>query len=281
MRSTCRHAAIVVSALALMACTGQTASTSQSSPASQDPLVKQYQAMLSTDEQKVLASQSNNCITLDDKCPTAAAAVVAALQQWLVDLNAPQPPARFAYVDAQMRRHIARAISDLNSGVTAYMAKDQAGMDSALTAAVSERDAIVTEVSDVTASRQGTIATYTTAVRLDRAMVLACALCQKLLVQNQVLCQASQTPTCVDEISATRLQVEIFQGDLVGVWAPESLAVSDGRLQSDLFAADLALNAMASALLIGDQVALQAGDYALRLALSRADSDAADILKAT
>ena len=279
MKSTCRHAVIVVSALAFMACSGQSASTSQSSPAAQDPAIRQYQAMLGTDEQKVTGSQSNNCISLDDKCPTAAAAVIAALQHWLDDLNASPAPVRFAYVDAEMRRHIALAISGLNLAVTAYQAKDQNGMDNAVGAAVSERDAIVTEVSDITVSSQGTVATYKTAVRLNRAMLLACALCQTLLSQNQVACQARQTPNCADAIGATRLQAETFQGDLAGVLAPESLAARDDRLQVDLFTSDVALGAMASALLVGDQVALQAGDYALRLSLGRVDSDAADILK--
>jgi hypothetical protein len=73
--------------------------------------------------------------------------------------------------------------------------------------------------------------------------------------------------------------LETFQGDLVGIFAPDAFAAKDGRLQSELFIADVALGAMASALAARDQVALETGDQALRLALAQTDSDAADIAK--
>src|ERR1700687_586566 len=51
------------------------------SPSAQE--IKRYQTMIGTDSQRVISSQSNNCASLADACPTAAATVVAALQQWL------------------------------------------------------------------------------------------------------------------------------------------------------------------------------------------------------
>ena len=247
-------------------------------PSVQGPSIKQYQAMLDVDEQTVLSSQSNNCVTLDDNCPTAAAAVVAALQQWLDDLNASPPPARFAYVDAQMRRHIALAISGLNAAVTAYNAKDQTGMDNAITDAVAERDNIESETGDILGSSQVTVSLYTTVVRSDRALLLGCVFCQQLGSPNQMSCPAGQTASCVSEIAGVRLEVETFQGDLVHSFAPDSLATKDARLQADLFAADVALGAMDSALSAGDQAALQTGYTAVRQALGRIDADAAGIV---
>jgi len=71
--------------------------------------------------------------------------------------------------------------------------------------------------------------------------------------------------------------VEAFQEDLVKLYAPDSLAARDGRLQTDLVAADTALDAMTFAQSTDDQVALQAGHDALRRAINRVESDASDI----
>ena len=97
-----------------------------------------------------------------------------------------------------------------------------------------------------------------------KANLLGCTACQQLVSQNLVSCLVSQTPSCPDEIAATGLQVETFQGELVRDFAPDSLAAKDGRLQADLFTAYTALGAMASALSAGDQIGLQAGHDVLR-----------------
>ena len=251
-------------------------------PAVQDPAIKPYQAMLNADEQRWIDSKLTACLYVSDAdCPARTAVVIAALQQWIDDLNSAQPPARFTYVAAQMSRHLARDISYLNAKVAAYRLKDQNGMNTAVAAALSEADAAQSEKAAIVASSQGTIATYSAQVRLDRAYLLACTLCQRLVDQNQVSCPAIQTPSCVDEIAAVRLQVETFQGDLVRYFAPASLAVKDGRLQADLFAADVALNAVESALSASDQVGLQAGNEALRQALGQVEADAANINKSS
>jgi len=281
---------------------GDLLKTQPVSPSVQDPSIKRYQTMIGADSQRVISSQSNNCASLADACPTAAANVVAALQQWLDDLDATRPPARFAYLDAQMRRHIPLAISGLNAAVTAYNAKDQAGMDNAINAAVNERDALEAEVNDIVASRLATNAAYKAVVRSDSANLLACTACQQLLSQNQVSCPASQTPSCPDQIAAAsvwaatiremreagtlargnghaikRFQLETFQGDVVHDFAPDSLVALDAHLQADLFAASVELSAMDSALSAGDAAALQNGHTLLRQALDRVTSDVANI----
>jgi hypothetical protein len=247
------------------------------SPSVQDPSIKRYQTLIGTDSQRVISSQSNNCASLADACPTAAANVVAALQQWLDDLDATRPPTRFAYLDAQMRRHIPLAISGLNAAVTAYKAKDQAGMDNAINAAVNERDALEAEVNDIVGARPATNAAYKAVVRSDNANLLACTACQQLLSQNQVSCPASQTPSCPDQIAAARFQLETFQGDVVHDFAPDSLVALDAHLQADLFAASVELSAMDAALSGGDHAALQNGRTLLRQALDRVASDVANI----
>jgi hypothetical protein len=240
-------------------------------PTGPDPSIKHYQSLINVDMQRLQDAPEYTCTYIDDAdCLPEMALFSAALQQWLDDLDR-RPPARFAALGDLMRQHLFVAISEQNAFVTAYKAKDPNWVN------LPYDDWSVTDFArDIVASSQGTTVQYTAEVRLDRAYLLACVLCQRLS-QNQVTCQASQTPTCANEIAAVRLQVETFQGDLVRLYAPDSLVPKDGRLQADLAATDVALNAMASGLSAGDQVALQAGHDTLRQALNRIVSDAADI----
>lgn len=245
-----------------------------------DPAITQYVAMVRTDQATLIDSQSGHCgSVVDTGCPAAAALVIAAAQQWLDDLERARPPARFAGIDAQLRRHLALGVADLNALVAAYRAKDQDGMNTALGAAVGERDRIVAAAATSIYSRQGTIAAYTSSVRLNVGRLKGCASCQQLLSQTRVDCPAGHTQGCLAQIATTRLAIEDFQGDLVRVFAPDSLSSKDGVLQAHLFTADVALGAMTSALAAGDQIEFQAGSNALLLALAEAESDAADILR--
>jgi hypothetical protein len=247
-------------------------------PAAKDAAIKQYQAMLDADEQRWIDSKATACFYVGDaNCVAETAVVIAALQQWLDDLNSTEPPPRFTYVAAQMSRHIARDISYLNAKVAAYRLKDQYGMNTAIAAALSEADAAQREKLDVVSSSPETIAKYVAQVQLDRSFLLACTLCQQLAGQTHVSCPASQTPSCGDQAAAVRLQVEAFQGDLVRYLAPDSLAAKHTQLQADLFAAYVALNTMESALSAGDPVSLRTGVESLQHALGQVESDAANV----
>jgi len=247
-------------------------------PAVPDGLaIKQYQALVRADQQMLDSQPGGYCAITDTGCPAVAALNTAAMQRWLDDLDRSQPPARFAVLDSLMRRHLAIAISDQNAAMAAYRARDQLGVNTAFGAGSKELDTVDSQAQDIITSSPGTIVTYRAEVRMDAAYLLGCYLCQPLLGDSQVSCQGSLTPACADEIAAVRLQVETFQGDLVNLFAPDSLAAEDGRLQADLVAADLALDAMESALSARDQVALQAGHNALGQAINRVASDAADI----
>jgi hypothetical protein len=80
---------------------------------------------------------------------------------------------------------------------------------------------------------------------------------------------------CDFKIAGTRTNVEIFQGDLVRSFAPDSLTSADAKLQADLWAADQALIAMGSAWAAQDQGALQTALDAFRQAFTRVVSDLA------
>jgi hypothetical protein len=215
---------------------------------------------------------------LDASCPAATVRSVSALQQWLDDLNQSEPPARFAFVDAQMRSHLGLLISDMNAAAAAQRAKDQSGLAHANQAAGNERGWLDDTVSSVVNSQQGTVATYTEAVRLRKQNLVQCAGCEQLVSQRYVSCNGDQASACQDGIQHISFQVVRFEAATIRVAAPNSLMTKDIRLQSDLAKADTALIAMTSALSVGDQAAFDAGRISLQRALAAVDQDATDIL---
>jgi hypothetical protein len=273
-------AAIVIGTFAYIRTVAGLHSTAPVVPALPDPSVGKYQAMVATDYSRVIPLLGGECIfNPSTPCADAAAVAIGELQTWLDDLNQTRPPGRFAVISDRTRHHLAVAIADLQALIAANKAMDESGAATVLAAALIERDELYREAGAVINSSQTTSGPYSAMVRLDNSNLLACDLCQGLITQNQVSCLASQTPSCVDEIAASRLLVETFQDDLVRNFAPNPLATKDQRLQTDLLAADAALDAMGVAQSAGDQLQLAADQSALRLALSRVDSDATDIAK--
>jgi hypothetical protein len=273
-------AAIVIGTFAYIRTVAGLHSTPPVAPALPDPSVGKYQAMVAADYSRVIPFLNGECtINPSSACADAAAVTIGESQTWLDDLNQTRPPGRFAGISGRMRHHLALAIADLQALIAANKAMDQTGATTVLAAALIERDELYREAGAVINSSQETLRSYSGTVRLDNANLLACNLCQALVSQNQVSCRAGQTPSCVDEIVAATLLVETFQDDLVRGFAPNPLAAKDQRLQTDLQAADAALDAMGVAQSAGNQLQLAAGQSALRLALSRVDSDATDIAK--
>lgn len=241
--------------------------------------IKAYQAMIRTDEAKLLNSESNHCNTIQDTgCPAAAAVVIDAAQHWLDDFNRSQAPARFARVDAQARRNLAPIISDLNALVTAYRAQDQAGMDAAVTAGLIKQDFLIGEVADILGSSQGTVSIYAESVRAHLQALKDCQPCKDLVTRQQLNCSVAESQGCLDNVDVTRQYIERFQGSLLLVYAPDALAAKDERLQADLFRADQALVAMTATLKAGDQIQLKTNGDVLVRGLTAVDSDVADIL---
>jgi hypothetical protein len=267
-------------------------------PAVQSPTIKQYQALVSADLQKSVNVNAFTCSNLDDAaCLPRTALADAAEQHWLDDLTSSQPPARFAVLDALMRRHLARILSADQAFVAAFRAKDptahraasdvQSGFGAVNLPVTSEIAELQGLAGDIVASGQGTIVSYTAAVRQDKASLLgssgptgaaSCAACQQLVSSGLASCEVGQGAACASHIADIRAQMEIFQGHLVLLFAPDSLAVKAARLQADLAVADPLLNEIESALSAGDQGGLRSGLDALRTLLVRVDSDAAAIV---
>ena len=253
------------------------------SPTSPDPTIKQYQARIAADQAATINFLQYQCTInppLSTACADGAAVAIGALQKWLDDLNQTRPPGRFAAIDGRLRYHLAVGMADLHAVIATNAAMDASGATAAVDASMNERDTLNREATAIIFSSQETVKSYSALVLLGNSNLLACDLCQKLVSPNQVSCDASETPGCVDEIAATKVQVETLQDALVRGFAPDSVAAKDGRLQADLLAADVALDAMSSALSARNELQLGAGRNALRQALSRVDRDATDIARA-
>jgi hypothetical protein len=265
---------------------------SRPAPAGQGLVIKQYQAMVLADYVAFENTQGNlvqsggdwymgptsvapglHCATIDDAgCPAAVEAAIEALQHWLDDLSLARPPARFSTLDGLMREHLGRLIPDHYSMLAAFKARDSNGFQAALNAGEQDKDLLQFEAGDIVSSSRASIAEYISWVGWGGS---------QLVGTDLGLCRTTQAAGCAGLLATTRSTVETFQGDIVRELAPDTLAGSDARLQADLVSADVALDAMESALSGGDDVALQAGDDKLQQALIRIQSDVADILKAS
>jgi len=250
-------------------------------PAGTDPAIRQYQAMTVEDDQ-LLADAAPAVDTCnyygDPKCLPAVAIQTRAVQQWLNDLNASRPPARFAAIDALIRGHLGRLISVNNAWAVAYQARNDTAVTGGDNEYGAESDALETLAADVIEASPRTTDSYQSAVELNRAYLVACTKCQQLVDQDPASCEA-QAAGCWDEIATIRLQLESSIGDLVWGFAPSRFAIPGARLQADLLAADQAVYAMESALKAGDQAGLQAAQDLLRQALGRVDADSASIVR--
>jgi hypothetical protein len=242
-------------------------------PAGQDLTIKQYQAKVHADFVAFEKAPLGSCGTIDDAgCPAAAKVVIATEQHWLDDLSVVQAPVRFSAVDALMHRYLTRVIADHSAMLAAFNAKDRNSFSAALVACGKDKSSLEIEAQDVLTSSQGTTATYISWVQLHGGLLVG---------KDPVSCRVSPAQGCVGMLTALRVNVETFEGDLARYSAPDSLAANDARLQADLVTAEVALDAMDSALSEGDDLALQAGDEKLRQALVLIQSDVAAIVKAS
>jgi hypothetical protein len=265
-------------ALLLLGCS-QPASTAQQSPTA-DPAINAYKTLMLSDDNKMGASTSNHCNTVQDAaCPAAVARVVATLQQWLDDLNGFQTPARFATIDGQMKRHLTAVLSYLSMVVVANRAQDQNGEDRAISAAINERGWVDDITASVAHSAPSTAAIYTGIVRSEKAGLDGCEGCQRAVGLSQLTCDASAQADCDSMLRETSTQIETFEGALVLNAAPAALSSKDAQLQSDLAQCDTALIAMTGALLTGDRSGFNAARTLLQRGAAAVSGDVTTVLK--
>jgi hypothetical protein len=251
--------------------------TSSRVPAGSGQAVAAYQNLVNADDQKAIATWSAPCdTTTHTGCRGDATRAIAALQNWLDDLNRSEPPARFLIVDAQLRLHISASIAALNALLAASQANDSSGMDRAYLLGLAGRAWTDTVVPNIVSSKQVSTAQYTTSIRAQSTSLTSCADCQVLTGQSQIDCSQNQD-FCQTLLDGAELQVASLQAALAALAAPDSLSAKDTRLQQDLARADSALIAMRASLLTGDQAGFNAGRVTLRSALAAVSLDTAAI----
>ena len=236
--------------------------------------------MMAGDQTQANNSWSAPCdTTVHTGCQGDANRGIVALQQWLTDLNGAATPARFAAVDAQLRRHLTQSITGLNSLVVASQANDQDGMNRAFLVGLSGRLWTDTVVPGILASKQVSTTAYVDSVRTQKQSLDNCSLCQALVASKQVNCSVSSTPTCEDLLGGAADQVATFQSVVARYAAPSSLSAKDASLELDLANADSALMAMRSALTANDQARFNNGLMLLQRALTAVAGDVSNIMQ--
>jgi hypothetical protein len=225
------------------------------------------------------AGDGVSCTTLQSTCPQPGRPVLKAYQRWLDDLNGSEPPAKFAVIDAQMRKHLAAGIADLNAVFAAHAAHNQDGLDRAGAEAQRQGDWLNAVTDAIVYSSQGTAAGYADSVLAARRQGLdVCPECQSLSSSGPIDCTGSQEANCEGDVAFARSAIEDLEAAVMRVAAPGSLAAQDSLLQRDLAEADTAVLAMATAQLTGDQGGFSAGRLLFQRALPAVNADIAGIL---
>jgi hypothetical protein len=238
--------------------------------------MKAYQALVNRDDTQLSAAYNDSCSTLQSTCPAPGHPFLTALQRWLDDLNASEPPSRFAVIDAQLRLHLAANISDVNAVFDAHRAQDQDALDRASFAGNIEAEWLHALAASIVRSQQGTVAVYDAAVQAAQQNLIANPILLALGGAGQVACLGSAS--CQGDVFDARSSVQDFEAAIVRIAAPSSLAAQDALLQRDLAQADSGLTAMANADLSGGQPAFNSGRAALQRALPAVEADIVGIL---
>jgi hypothetical protein len=238
-----------------------------------------YEAMVSRHiDQLVSAGNGVDCTTLLSRCPTPGWPVLTTYQRFLDDLNRSEPPARFALIDAQLRRHVVAAVADLNGAFAAYRAKDQVALDRANYLLNAQGNWVGTIGRAIAQSHEGSNAAYVASVRTASQDLALCTGCQPLELTGSVDCTPIQTVVCEADVVYAKSDVESVEAALASVGAPSSLAAQDALLQRDLARADSGLLGMSNAQLTDNQAGFVAGRLLLQQALPAINADIAGIL---
>jgi hypothetical protein len=268
---------LVLAAVAVTAYLALRYRAPQSTPAGMDP--KAYQLLVRTDYGRWSTSGDNtSCLTLQSICPAPGKPVLTATQRWLDDLNRSEPPARFAVIDAQLRRHLAAHIADLNAVFAAYRAQDQYAFDDAGNELQHQIIWLGTVAESIIYWNQGTPASYADTVRTGKTTIAACAECLSLGSASQVDCAAFQSAACEADVAYANTAIQDFLASIIRYAAPSSLSTQDAVLQRDLAGADTGVLAMANGQLFGDHAGFQAGRLQFQQALTAVNADIGRIL---
>lgn len=233
-------------------------------PAGNDPNVKAYQAMIKADYDALGAAGATpgapTCNAVDDPgCATVVTTSVSLLSKWISDLKSFQTPARFAALDAMLRRHLADKIVYANAMLAAQKSKNVKAFDFAGQSGFYEGEWIDPTVGTIDGSYPRVAGSYTDALAVAKQSLGACINqapgpadigCELLYHPDE--CAKIGQQACANGAQAYAARIQIFLIGLLQNPAPTALAAKDRQIQTALSVLDADIIAVTEGLRSGN-----------------------------
>jgi hypothetical protein len=252
-----------------------------SAPAGPDPNVKAYQAMIKTDFDALAVPGSLSCSAVDDTgCEAYVSTGVPLLAKWVSDLKSFQTPARFAALDAMLRRHLTDAITYKNALLAAHKSGNVKDFTFAFDGAFYENEWLDPTVGVIAGTYPRVAGSYHDALALTRQHIDACVSqapgpadlgCEHLYHPD--VCANVGVQACAGDAYSAAAQIQSFLISLVQNPAPTSLPAKDRQIQTDLAQIDADIVAVTDGLLIGDSTKTTSAETLFVADLTHADND--------
>lgn len=229
-------------------------------PAADEPNVKAYQAMIKSDYDGLYTANSPTCSSVDDPgCEAVVTASLPPLNKWIIDLKAFQTPARFAALDAMLRRHLADKIVYANAMLAAQKSKNVKAFDFAGQSGFYEGEWIDPAVGTIDGSYPRVAGSYTDALAVAKQSLGACINqapgpadigCEQLYHPEE--CAKIGQQACANAAQAYAARIQIFLIGLLQNPAPTALAAKDRQIQTALTVLDADIIAVTEGLRSGN-----------------------------
>jgi hypothetical protein len=252
-----------------------------SAPAGNDPNVKAYQAMIKSDYDGLYNASSPTCGAVDDPgCEAAVTAALPPLNKWISDLKSFQTPARFAALDAMLRRHLADRIVYANAMLAAQKSKNVKSFDFASSGGFYEGEWIDPTVGTIDGSYPRVAGSYTDALAVAKQSLGACINqapgpadigCEQLYHPDE--CAKIGQQACANGAYAYAARIQIFLIGLLQNPAPTALAAKDRQIQTALTVLDADIIAVTEGLRSGDSAKTANAEASFVADLTLADND--------
>ena len=242
--------------------------------------VHDYQALIARDATRwnSAAVPGYDCLNLQSLCEAPGRPVQKALQTWLSDLNGVTPPDRFVVIHAQLKRHLAALVADMNALFASYKAQDQGAFDRAGNAMSIQQEWLGGVPPGIVASTDATVSNFKAHIQIVWSGTSVCTACEPLISTSDPDCAQVQLRSCQIDIGLAGIAIGNLQSDLVRYVPPSALAARDEQLQFDVARADTGLLEMSKAGLTNDQAGFDAGRALLQRALPAINADITAIL---
>lgn len=242
--------------------------------------ISAYQKMIKADYASAAAAWVTQCdIGWHTGCGTDAAKAIPVIQKWLDDLSRTATPARFVFIDAEMRAQLRQSLDGERALVHAAQANDGPAMDTAYIVSYFAVNWTATVVPAILSSRQVDAPTYRALVGQYRSQLDSCVVTCGMLATPQDCTLNNLELPCYDLFGQVAVQFTNFEASLVQAAAPDSLAAFDAQLQADVARANEILLGWRVAVAGHDQTGVDAGIGQLKASILKIDHDVDNILQ--